>query len=448
MDKIKAGFVGFGCVSYPREIIEKRSVSAREELEKTGLELVYTPPVGTLEEADRAIADLKKEDFDFLILCIASWIESPIVIRVTDEFKEKPILLWGLGGYTQNNSLVSPASQAGTSGLRWTLEAMGYKFKFIYDFPDSPMSIDRVLSFAKVVKTVKNLRHSRIGMMGYADMGLYVCMFDGMSLRAKIGPEVEVFDMLEVTQRMEKISSKEIQVLLEEKKKSWNINPNVREEALINAIRIYLAIRGKIKENSYNAISIKCVEGMKKYMNFPPCMILTMLSEEMPAICEDDTLGAVTQLIIHYLTGQSAPYVEMYEFMKDRILVGICGFVPPGATEGKICVARYAGWGGLSEGAMNVSKMKTGPLTLIRLFSKGDIYKLHMVTGEGLSPRRWEELGWEAPAPFFPSLEVKLNIPVEDFVQKIASQHYFVIYGDYREEIKDLCKLLGIEVIE
>ena len=446
MDRVKAGFVGFGCVSYPREVIERRSEKAREELEKAGLELVHTPPVGTFEEADRAIGDLKKEDFDFLVLCIASWIESPIVIRVTDEFRDKPILLWGLGGYTQNGSLVSPASQAGTSGLRWTLEAMGYKFKYIYDFPDSPMSIDKVLAFSKVAKAIKKLRHSKVGMMGYADMGLYVCMFDGMSLRAKIGPEIEVFDMLEIVKKMEKVSPRDVQDLLEEKKKSWNINPDIREEALVNAIRIYLAIKEKIKENSYNAISIKCVEGMKKYMNFPPCMILTMLSEEMPAICEDDALGAVTQLMIHYLTGQPAPYVEMYEFMRDRILVGICGFVPPGVVEGKVCVARYAGWGGLSEGAMNVSRMKTGPLTLVRLFSKGDTYKLHMVTGEGLPPRRWEELGWEAPAPFFPSLEIKLDVPIEEFVQKIASQHYFVIYGDHREEIYDLCKVLNIEL--
>ena len=447
MDKIKAGLVSFGCISYPREIIEKRSEKARQELENAGLELIYTPPVGTIDEADRAIKDLMGKDFDFLILCIASWIETPIVIRVTDYFRDKPILLWGLGGYTQNGSLVSPASQAGTSGLRWTLEAMGYRFKYIYDFPDSPMSVDKVLSFGKVASTAKRLRSSRVGMMGYADMGLYGCMFDGMSLRSKIGPEVEVFDMLEIVQKMEKVSQKVIMNLLEEKKKLWDINPDVQEEALVNAIRIYLAVKERINEGGYNAISIKCVEGMKKYMNFPPCMILTMLSEEMPAICEDDALGAVTQLIINYLTGQSAPYVEMYEFMEDRILVGICGFVPPGAVEGKVCVARYAGWGGLSEGAMNVSKMKTGSLTLIRLFSKGDNYKLHMVTGKGLSPRRWEELGWEPPAPFFPGLEIDLDTPVEDFAQKVASQHYFVVYGDYREEIKDLCKILDIELV-
>lgn len=447
MEKIKAGFVGFGSRFYPREIIERRSENAKEELEKTGLELIYTSPVGTFEEATRAIRELSKEDIDFLILCIASWIETPIVIKVADKFRDKPILLWGLGGYTQDASLVSPASQAGTSALRWTLEAMGYKFKYIYDFPDSPLSIDKVVSFSKVSNTVKRLRHSKIGMMGYADMGLYGCMFDGMSLRSRIGVEVEVFDMLEIVQKMESIPHGDIIKTLEEKKRLWNIDKDVQEEALINAVRIYLAFKDKIKEASYNAVSIKCVEGMKKYMHFPPCMILTMLSEEIPAICEDDALGAVTQLMINYLTGQSAPYVEMYEFMEDRILVGICGFVPPGAVEGKIRVARYAGWGGLSEGAMNVSKMKTGRLNLIRLFSKGDNYKLHMVSGEGLTPRRWEELGWEKPAPFFPSLEIKLDIPVDRFAQRVASQHYFVIYGDYTEEIRDLCNLLEIELI-
>lgn len=80
-------------------------------------------------------------------------------------------------------------------------------------------------------------------------------------------------------------------------------------------------------------------------MNFPPCMILTMLADKATAICEDDALGAVSQLVVKYLTGQSAPYVEMYEFMKDRILVEVCGFVPPGAVDGQICVSGYGGWG-------------------------------------------------------------------------------------------------------
>lgn len=447
MEQIKAGFVGFGSKDFPREVIDRRSEEARKGVQSKKIELVSSDPVSTLKEADRAVEDLKKGEFDFLILCIASWVESPLVMAVAREFSHKPILLWGLGGYTRNGSLVSPASQAGTTGLREPLDAAGFKFKYIYDWPDSPMSLDKVDSFAQVARAVKKLAHARVGMMGYGDMGLYVTMFDGLSLRGKIGPEVEAFDMLEITQKMEKVSQDDISSVVERMKKEWKFQSEVADEILKKVARIYLAFKERIKEGDYEAISIKCVEGMKKYMNFPPCMILTLLADEVTAICEDDALSAVNQLMIKYLTGQPAPYVEIYEFMKDRILTGVCGFVPSGVVEGPVCVTGYGGWGGLSAGVMNVSKMRTGRITISKLFSRGDQYKMHIVTGEGLSPRKWEELGWSPPAPRFPSLEIVPDIPVEEFAQKVASQHYLVAYGDQREKMEDLCNILGIEIV-
>jgi len=447
MDRIKAGFVGFGNNEYPRDVIEKRSLKAKEAIEKRGIELIYTGPVTNLEEAARAREELSKEDFDFLIICVTAWAASPIVVAVVKDFFYKPILLWGLGGYTEDGRLISPAAQAGTSALREPLEAMGVKFKFIYDWPDSPMNLDKIEDFAKVAKAVRQLSYSKVGMMGYADMGLYVTMFDGVSLRGKIGVEVEVFDMLEIVQKMEKVNQLEISSLVDKMKKEWTFEEPVEEETLKKVARIYSAIREKIKERNYQAISLKCVEGMKKYMNFPPCMVLSMLGDEVTAICEDDALGAVTQLMLKCLTGQSSPYMEMYEFMKDRILIGVCGFCPFSVVDGPIRVRPYGGWGGLSTGVMNTSKVKTGRVTLARLSSRGDKYKMHIVTGEGVTPRKWEELGWAPPAPKFPSLEVILDNSVEEFAQKVLSQHYILAYGDHREKIEDLCKLLGIEIV-
>ncbi len=51
------------------------------------------------------------------------------------------------------------------------------------------------------------------------------------------------------------------------------------------------------------------------------------------------------------------------------------------------------------------------------------------------------------PAPQLPSLEVTLDGPVDDFIEKVGSQHYFVTYGDNTGAIQDLCKLLDIEII-
>ena len=52
-----------------------------------------------------------------------------------------------------------------------------------------------------------------------------------------------------------------------------------------------------------------------------------------------------------------------------------------------------------------------------------------------------------APAPRLPSLEVILDGSVEEFAQKVLSQHYIVLYGDVTVEITELCRLLDIRIL-
>jgi L-fucose isomerase-like protein len=150
--------------------------------------------------------------------------------------------------------------------------------------------------------------------------------------------------------------------------------------------------------------------------------------------------------MIRFLTGQVGAYVEFYEFMTDRVLVGVPDYVPSEVVDGPVQVM-MAKFGGLSDGILNISKVKTGKVTLCRLASRGDRCRIHIVTGESVTPRKWEEAGWVQPAPQLPSLEVILDSPVEDFAQKVLGQHYILAYGDHRLSLIDLCKLLGIEII-
>ena len=72
---------------------------------------------------------------------------------------------------------------------------------------------------------------------------------------------------------------------------------------------------------------------------------------------------------------------------------------------------------------------------------------MHILTGEAISPRSWEEAGWEPPAPQLPSLEFVPDGTVEDFAQKVMGQHYIIAYGDHRRQLTDLCRMLDIAVI-
>ena len=214
-----------------------------------------------------------------------------------------------------------------------------------------------------------------------------------------------------------------------------------------NSVRLFLALKTKIQDRKYQGFSFCDVDGVKKLMKFAPAGSMTLLHDEMDicSVPENDSLGAVTQLIVKYLTGQVAAYLEFYEFMKDGALMGVPDYVPAEIVDGKVTVMPNA-FGDFGEGLLNVSKLKTGKVTICRLgYSQGE-YAMHIMTGTARTPQKWEEAGWAPPAPQLPSLEIAFDTPTEDFIQKVMSQHYIISYGDNRSKLEALCAILGISI--
>ena len=114
-------------------------------------------------------------------------------------------------------------------------------------------------------------------------------------------------------------------------------------------------------------------------------------------------------------------------------------------VDGKVTVSPEA-FGLLSQGVLNVSKVKTGVITMCRLAVEDGKYVMHMVVGEGTTPQKWEEAGWTQPAPQLPGLEIELQ-DVRRFADNVMCQHYIISYGDNTEVIENLCDILGIEII-
>ena len=452
MRPIKAGFVGFGEVNSPRELIAQKCLDAQHALQALGMELTTTAPVSDdprgVDEA-RARRELAGGDFDLLVVCLAGWIPSHTVIDVISPFKHKPMVLWGLTGAYLDGRLVTTADQAGTSALRDPMEALGFSFKYIYDSPDAPLAAAaKVLHFGEIARAAALLKESRVGMMGYRDMKLYGTQVDGVSLRRTLGVEVEVFETLEIVQLMAQVEPEPVARVTRQVLKDWDFDRPVDPVVLEPSVRMFLAVMEKVAERGYQAVSLIDVDGVKKLLHFPPAMVLKLLADQgnLASIPENDGLGAVTQLIVRYLTGQAGAYFEFYEFFSDRLLVGVPDYVPSAVVDGRVTV-RLAKFGGLSDGVLDVSKVKTGAVTLCRLASRGDHYRLHILTGQAFSPRKWEEAGWEPPAPQLPSLEIVPDGTVDDFAQKVLGQHYIIAYGNHRQALTDLCRLLGIEVI-
>jgi len=448
----KIGFVCFGEVNTPIERLQMKHDEALQVLSALDYEFVDAGLViddPEYKTADAAVAKLQGLDMSCLVVCVAGWIPTHAVIRVTDPYRHVPMLLWGLCGWKENGRIITTAEQAGTTALRPAFEALEYTFKYVYNIIGKPYPVKKLNSYLAACCAKKNLRSARVGTMGYRDMLLYGTQYEGNSMRGQIGVEVEPFEMLEMVQNMESLDPAQIEEGVRFVKENWVFKKPCDDSVIESGVKYALAISKKIKERGWQAITLIDVDGMKKLLGFPPAMVFMLLEHycNVLTVPENDVMGAVTQIIMKYLSGQIVPYLEYYEFFENSMLIGVPDFVPKAATAGDVTVLPAA-FGLLNASLLNVSKVKTGYVTCARLVYLKGKYKMHVYTAEAKEPPAWNEYGWDDPAPQLPSLEVfPDSCTVEEFAQKVASQHVIVAYGDFTEELRDFCRMLDIELV-
>ena len=452
MKKQQVGFVCFGEINTPFERLQIKHDQALKTLAALDCELLDAGIViddPGYETADAALAKLEGAPLSCLIVCVAGWVPTHAVIRVTDPLRHVPMLLWGLCGWYENGRLITTADQAGTSAIRPAFEALGYTFKFVYSIVEKPAPLDKISAFIAACRARTALRSARIGTMGYRDMLLYGTQFEGNSMRGQIGIEVEPFEMLEMVQNLEKLDAEKVSEGIRFVKENWVFKRPCDDSVIEKGVRYALAVGMKIEERGYEAVSLIDVDGMKKLLGFPPAMVFMLLEHYygVQTIPENDIMGAATQLILKYLSGQTIPYLEYYEFFEDSMIAGVPDFVPKAATLGDVTVLPAA-FGLLNASLLNVSQVKTGYVTCARLVYLGGKYKMHVYTGRGETPMPWNEFGWDDPAPQLPSLRIfPDSCTVEAFAQNVCSQHVLVAYGDYAEALRDFCKIMDIELV-
>ena len=437
--KPKAVLVPFGYPGYPDSYLERFTEESVEALKGLGIELRCSPIVKVRSDAEGAVKVLREEDFDFFVVLILSWVEAPNVVDVVDDFRDKPILLWSHTMFKEGGEWMTLGPMPGAGVVRQTFEELGLNFKFVYGMPDEEKLKSQISLFSKAASAVHRLRHSTVGLLGYASMGMYTACFDHLPLREKLGVEVHHLDQYVLVKRTEEMGDDEVEDLVKKAKENWEIGEGVTDRDLIVSLKMYRALKDLVEEFGWSALQIKCQYELSKYYRSVPCIPLSMLGNELPCSCEGDIPLIVTQLMLHYLGGGIVSYGDIHTVEEDRILVGACGYAPFGLCDGRPKVGKTEV---LYEGVANCSLYREGRVTLARLGYKRDrSLKMHIVTGEAKKPRPFREVGCLP----YPSMEVMLDGNGDDVAQNLASQHYAIAYGDFKRELLELCGLLSIE---
>ncbi|MCK5851253.1 MAG: hypothetical protein KAH23_10085 [Kiritimatiellae bacterium] len=442
--KPKAVVVPFGYWGYPEDLMDKLQKESAEAIKAQGVDVTTISRVDVWKDAKATAAELRKLECDFIVVLVMTWLEAPNLVETLQEQFNKPLLLWSHTMFPSDDGkeMHNLGAIAGVGVIRETFEELGLQFKFVWGMPDSKKVQDKIKLYSSVLATADRLKHSKIGMLGYGSMGMYTAYFDHLSLKQNIGPEIEQIDQYVLIKKLEEMEDAKVKGDVETAKKDWEVSEAVNDKDLCTTFKMHKVLKDMAKEFDWSALTVKCQYELSKYYKNVPCVPLSMLGDEMPCSCEADVPLITTQLIMYYLSrGKTVTYCDIHDITETSLICAACGYAPFGMGKGCPKVDKTET---LYEGVANCTVYREGEVTAARLaYTKDRTYKMHIIGGQAHDAKPFREVGCLT----YPSMEIELDGDTDTFGNQMMSQHYAIMYGNYRRELSEFCSLLGIQAV-
>lgn len=422
-----------------RDIEEGIRKKVLKALTDADLKVVVDDVISNKSEVKCVVKKLREKDADIIIVNFHGWQTGDIMIHLAKMLQEIPIVIWGLGKTKEPLISSSPylelsAFLEATSNLK----RIGKGFKLVIGGPDGD-ALQQIRTIAKAATLVKELYDIKLGMIGYPPPGMVDATPYELGCIAKFGLGIEHLDLLELAREKKKISDDEVKKTVETLRKNFIIK--AEEESVTEASKLYLALRKVIDTHDLDAVTLRCSPELR--YECLPCLALSMLSSEsVTTACEADLSSALTALILEELTNSPSCTFDFGEMDKaaNTITLWHCGFCWDTklveATSEKFVLSQSP----FGKGLFLSLLLKPGKITLAKLDKECN--KMLVAEGEVIRPKKIQEGGFA---------EVQLEENVNDFLMKAAingfEHHIVLIYGRLKDELKELCNMLGIDAI-
>ena len=179
---------------------------------------------------------------DGVIVFLATWVEAPTAIAAIREFKHLPVAVWGFPMYGPGRA-ESTGSFVAYAVVKAALDRMGIAYTGLAGAVDDEDTLARALAFCRAARAKQALRRARVGLVGYASMGMYSGTFDHALLRAQVGPEVDHVDTYTLIRRAKGYGEADCAEVVTRLRGRARVAAAVGEAALVKQARLYLALR-------------------------------------------------------------------------------------------------------------------------------------------------------------------------------------------------------------
>ena len=437
----KLGIINIAMEVYPHQLADPLLDSLMVDLGQDA-NVTYLGKAFDADTAREKAIKIRGMDLDLAVVFLSTWVDATVAMAALLELENVPTVLWGLPMFDGS----STGSLVGLAVVKGSLEQMGRRADFVYGLPET--AAQSILGKAKINAVARNLRRQKIGLFGYASMGMYTATFDHANLRAALGPEVLHVDNYALVRSMEALPDDAVRTERQAMLKKLPLSSPDLDEPFTNAVKMRLALKEIIAEEKLDAVSLKCQHEISRTYGCT-CIPLAFLVEDgLPATCEGDVPGLVTAMMLRALTEKPAFFCDFINAEEDNVWFSSCGFIAPSLTEGKITVKRQIHEIG-EQGAIISAAPKKGDVTIARLAQRpAGKYAMHLASGTVEEGYLREHIYADGSHDhLFPIARVKLPYPSTKFLSDVVSNHYLLTWADCREDLGQLCRVMGIEMI-
>lgn len=390
-------------------------------------DVVGTPPIPppTEEELERATSGMISRFKDSLGELDFVGVEEPLIIKEHEDFRKLPAEL----------SYDTDALLVGTVGaLPLELHTLSqYKLPIIR----GSTSVD----FLRALRVKRFLKQSKFLYIGEipsfsAPNGPY----DFPAIEERLGVRVRHIESNEFYRWFDHFSEEEVKEELENWRKDFDEVLEPDEQELMNATRVYLALRYLCEREDANGLTINCGRFTEERAVVPCLAFDRLIDEGIMCACEGDITAMLSALIIHAVSGQS-------------MLMGNFGYRPGHfeAEEGEVTIEhdliplsmaqtgyRIRDYHGRKFGVTGYADIKADqPVTLLNVDKSLD--RISVIEGTVKS----SEDGIHCRIIVHMSVDGDIKRVPEIIV---GSQHVSMTFGRWLRVLKEVGALLGFDV--
>jgi len=460
---MRLGVVGIGRTTFDVPLAEATFEAARATLAAKAEIIGPDHILFSADELAPVIETLEAAPLDRVVVLQASFADAGMVQRLAAAI-DAPFLLWGFpearwGGRPRLNSL------CGINLAAHALGRLGTAFNYLYAAPDEAEALEKALARpaldapeavdvidadpvaeAEAADVLNALHGARIGLVGCHPDGFETCRYDEAWLARELGVTIEAIDLANLFARARELSEDDLTPIRQRVAGALEGVAALEDQAAVEGtLRLYETMARLARAHRLEGMAVRCWPESFTEMGCAFCGAMAWLNEDqVPAACEADIHGDITNLILQALAAEPPWVVDLVD-MEDAGNTGVvwhCGLAPSSMADPDV-KPRADLHANRRKPLLQAFPLKPGRITLARLSWARNEPKLVIGAGEMV----------KAPMSYSgTSGVVRFDRRVDEVLDRLMGlgleHHVSFAYGEHRPALRALAGRLRLPVVE